>query len=62
MLLNKSIYGIVQSAREFYKGLLESAGRTDNKSAAFSLSKWDEEGAILIGIYVEDNHATGSGI
>ena len=57
LLLNKTIYGLVQSAREFYKRLIEvlkSVGFIENKSDPCLLSKWDKEGVMLIGIYVDD--------
>ena len=57
LLLNKTIYGLVQSAREFYKRLIEvlkSIGFIENKSDPCLLSKWDKEDVMLIGIYVDD--------
>ena len=57
LMLKKTIYGLVQSAREFYKKLiqvLKGVGFNENKSDPCLLSKWDEEGIILIGIYVDD--------
>ena len=57
LLLNKTIYGLVQSAREFYKRLIEvlkSVGFIENKSDPCLLSKWDKEDVMLIGIYVDD--------
>jgi Reverse transcriptase (RNA-dependent DNA polymerase) len=57
LLLNKRIYRLVQSAREFFKWLIEvlkSVGFIGNKSDPCLLSKWDKEGAMLIGIYVDE--------
>jgi len=53
----KTIYGLVQSAREFYNKLiliLKSIGFMENKSDPCLLSKWYEDGVMLIGIYVDD--------
>jgi Reverse transcriptase (RNA-dependent DNA polymerase) len=55
--LKKTIYGLVQSAREFYNKLLstlKSIGFTENKSDPCFLSKWTNENVVLIGIYVDD--------
>ena len=55
--LKKTIYGLVQSAREFYKKLIEvlkSVGFVENKSDPCLLSKWEDGEVILIGIYVDD--------
>ncbi len=55
LLLRKTIYGLVQSAREFYNKLLstlKTMGFTENKSDPCLLSKWINEDVILIGIYV----------
>ena len=57
LLLKKTIYGLVQSAREFYKKLLQvlkELGFTENKSDPCLLSKWNDGGVVLIGIYVAD--------
>jgi Reverse transcriptase (RNA-dependent DNA polymerase) len=57
LLLKKTIYGLVQSAREFYNKLLstlKSMGFIENKSDPCLLSKWTNEDIILIGIYVDD--------
>ena len=57
LLLKKTIYGLVQSAREFYKKLLQvlkELGFTENKSDPCLLSKWNDGGVVLIGIYVDD--------
>jgi hypothetical protein len=56
LLLTKTIYGLVQSAREFYKKLmatLKSFGFKGNKSDTCLLSKWTQDGIIMIGIYVD---------
>jgi Reverse transcriptase (RNA-dependent DNA polymerase) len=55
--LKKTIYGLVQSAREFYKKLiwvLKSIGFKANKSDPCLLSKWQEDDVMLVGIYVDD--------
>jgi Reverse transcriptase (RNA-dependent DNA polymerase) len=57
LLLKKTIYGLVQSAREFYWKLiqvLKGLGFIENKSDPCLLSKWSEKVLILIGIYVDD--------
>jgi len=57
LLLKKTIYGLVQSAREFYNkflSTLKSAGFVENKSDPCLLSKWIEDSILLIGIYVDD--------
>jgi Reverse transcriptase (RNA-dependent DNA polymerase) len=61
--LKKTIYGLVQSAGEFYKKLiqvLKGLGFIENKSDPCLLSKWNEEVVILIGIYVDDCPVMGS--
>jgi Reverse transcriptase (RNA-dependent DNA polymerase) len=57
LLLKKTIYGLVQSSREFCKKLiqvLKGLGFIVNKSDTCLLSKWNEEGVVLIEIYVDD--------
>jgi hypothetical protein len=57
LLLKNTIYGLVQSAREFYKKLLstlKSMGFTENKSDPCLLSRWINGKVIIIGIYVDD--------
>jgi Reverse transcriptase (RNA-dependent DNA polymerase) len=57
LLLTKTIYGLVQSAREFYKKLisvLKSIGFKKHKSDPCLLSKWDHNNIIIIGVYVDD--------
>jgi hypothetical protein len=57
LLLKKTIYGLVQSAREFYNKLLstlKSMGFTENKSDPCLLSRWINGKVIIIGIYVDD--------
>jgi hypothetical protein len=57
LLLKKTIYGLVQSAREFYNKLLstlKSMGFTENKSDPCLLSRWINGKVIMIGIYVDD--------
>jgi hypothetical protein len=57
ILLKKTIYGLVQSAREFYNMLLstlKSMGFTKNKSDPCLLTRWINGKVILIGIYVDD--------
>jgi Reverse transcriptase (RNA-dependent DNA polymerase) len=56
-ILLKTIYGLVQSAREFYNKLLstlKSMGFTENKSDPCFLSKWIDNNVVMIGIYVDD--------
>jgi hypothetical protein len=53
VLLNKTIYGLFQSARKFYRRLFEvlkSVELIESKSDPCLLSKWDKEAAMLIGI------------
>jgi Reverse transcriptase (RNA-dependent DNA polymerase) len=55
--LSKTIYGLVQSAREFYKKLisvLKLMGFKENKSDPCLLSRWEGEELTLVGIYVDD--------
>jgi hypothetical protein len=57
LLLTKTIYGLVQSAREFYKKLMSTLkliGFKCNKSDPCLISKWTQDGVIMIGIYVDD--------
>jgi hypothetical protein len=57
LFLKTTIYGLVQSAREFYNKLLttlKSMGFIENKSDPCLLSKWTNDNVILIGIYVDD--------
>jgi hypothetical protein len=57
LLLTKTIYGLVQIAREFYKKLmsiLKLIGFKGNKSDPCLLSKWTQCGVIIIIIYVDD--------
>jgi hypothetical protein len=57
LLLSKTIYRLVKSAREFYKKLmatLKLIGFKGNKSEPCLLSKWSQDGAIMIRIYVDD--------
>jgi hypothetical protein len=57
LLLIKTIYELVQSAREFYKKLmatLKSIGFKGNKSDPCLLLKWTQDGVIMIGFYVDD--------
>jgi hypothetical protein len=56
LLLKKTIYGLVQSAREFYIKLLstlKSMGFTENKSDSCLLSRWINGKVVIIGIYVD---------
>jgi hypothetical protein len=53
LLLNKTIYGLVQSAREFYNKLLstlKSMGFTEKKSEPCLLTRWINGKVIIIGI------------
>jgi hypothetical protein len=57
LLLNKTIYGLVQSAREFYNKLLstlKSMGFTENKPDPCLLSRWINVKVIMIGIYIDE--------
>jgi hypothetical protein len=57
LLLTKTIYGLVQSAREFYKkftATLKLIGFKGKKSDPYLLLKWIQDGVIMIGIYVDD--------
>jgi hypothetical protein len=57
LLLKKTIYVLVQSAREFYNNLLstlKSMGFTENKSDPCLLTRWINGKEIIIGIYVDD--------
>jgi hypothetical protein len=57
LLLKKTIYGVVQSEREFYNKLLstlKSMGFTENKSEPCSLTRRINGKVIIIGIYVDD--------
>jgi Reverse transcriptase (RNA-dependent DNA polymerase) len=54
LLLTKTIYGLVQSAREFYKKVLEWIGFKENKSDPCLLSKWSQNDILIIGIYIDD--------
>jgi Reverse transcriptase (RNA-dependent DNA polymerase) len=55
--LSKTIYGLVQSAREFYKKLisvLKLIGCKENKFDSCLFSKWEQDELTLVGIYVGD--------
>jgi Reverse transcriptase (RNA-dependent DNA polymerase) len=55
--LKKAIYGLVQSAREFYNKLiceLKDLGFLENMSDPCLLRKRNENGIMIIGIYVDD--------
>jgi Reverse transcriptase (RNA-dependent DNA polymerase) len=57
LLLTKTIYGLVQSAREFYKKLisvLKAIGFKENKSDPCLLLNWNQDGILMIGIYIDD--------
>jgi hypothetical protein len=57
LLLKTTIYGLVQSAREFYNKLLstlKSMGFTKNKSDPCLLTRWINGKVIIIGIYIDD--------
>jgi hypothetical protein len=57
LLLKKTIYGLVQSAREFYNKLLstlKSMGFTENKSDPCLLTRCINCKVIIIRIYVDD--------
>jgi Reverse transcriptase (RNA-dependent DNA polymerase) len=62
LLLTKTIYGLVQSARVFYKKLisvLKSIELKENKSNLCFLLKWNQDGILMIGIYVDDCFVVG---
>jgi hypothetical protein len=53
----KTIYGLAQSTREFYNKLMSNLkliGFKGNKFDPCLLSKWTQDGLIMIGIYVDD--------
>jgi Reverse transcriptase (RNA-dependent DNA polymerase) len=53
----KTVYGLVQNAREFYTRLiceLKDLGFTENKSDQCLLSKGNQSNIMIIGIYVDD--------
>jgi Reverse transcriptase (RNA-dependent DNA polymerase) len=55
--LKRTIYGLVKSAREFYKRLiceLKDLGFTENKSDPCLLSKGNQSNIMIVGIYVDD--------
>jgi Reverse transcriptase (RNA-dependent DNA polymerase) len=55
--LKKTVYGLVQSAREFYNKLiceLKNLGFLENKSDPCLLSKRTKNEIMIIGIYVDD--------
>jgi hypothetical protein len=57
LLLTKTIYRLVQSAREFHKKImatLKLIGFKCNKSDLYLLFKWTQNGSIIFGIYVDD--------
>jgi hypothetical protein len=57
LLLTKTIYGLAQNARTFYKKLmatLKSIGFKGNKSDPCLLLKCNHNGVIMIGIYVDN--------
>jgi hypothetical protein len=61
-LLTKTIYGLVQSVREFCKrfmATLKSILFKGNKADPCLLSKWTQDGVIMIGTYVDDCLVTG---
>jgi hypothetical protein len=63
LLLKKTIYGLVQSTREFYNKLLstlKSMGFTENKSDPCLLTRWINGKVIMIGIYIDDCLVVGN--
>jgi hypothetical protein len=55
--LKRTIYGLVQSATEFYKKLIlviKSIGLVENKSDPYLLSNRNWKHVILIRIYIDD--------
>ena len=63
LLLLKSLYGLVQSARQFFKmlvSILKKIGFKQSSSEPCMLVNNDEDGVIIIAIYVDDCYAIGS--
>ena len=61
-LLLKTIYGLVQSARQFYKkwiAILQSIGFKQSLADPCLLIRKSELGLVLIGAYVDDNYTVG---
>jgi hypothetical protein len=57
LILKKTIYGLVQSAREFYKKLvlaLKGCGFQRNSVDPCLWTKYTEHGNVFVGIYVDD--------
>jgi hypothetical protein len=63
LLLKKSLYGLVQSARQFFKKLvaiLKSIGFTQSTADPCLLMKKDDAlGMVIIAVYVDDCYAIG---
>jgi H2-forming N5,N10-methylenetetrahydromethanopterin dehydrogenase-like enzyme len=62
LILKKSSYGLVQSARQFFKKLVEvlrSIGFTQCKAEPCLLSKNNDLGVVIIAVYVDDCYAIG---
>jgi hypothetical protein len=56
-ILKKTIYGLVQSAREFYKNLvlaLKGCGFQGNSVDPCLWTKYTEHGIVFVGIYVDN--------
>jgi hypothetical protein len=57
LILKKMIYGLVQSAREFYKKFvlgLKGCGFQGNTVNPCLWTKYTEHGIVFVGIYVDD--------
>jgi hypothetical protein len=57
LILKKTIYGLVQSAREFYKKLvlaLKGCGFQGNSVDPCLWTKYTEHGIVFVGIYVDN--------
>jgi hypothetical protein len=57
LLLTKTIYDLIQSAREFSKRLISTVKFIrfhDNKSDTCLILKWTQDGVMMTGIYVEN--------
>ena len=63
LLLLKTIYGLVQSGRYFYKKLIEvlkQIGFTQSLADPCLLTKRDNDGVVYMALWVDDIYAQGS--
>jgi hypothetical protein len=63
LILKKTIYGLVQSARVFYKKLvlaLKGCGFQGNSVDPCLWTKYTEHGIVFVGIYVDNCIVTGN--